>query len=131
MTELDQESQARYLELMKLEFDWDSYGSLPLNTLAVHAAQDFQVSLLEAGYQGPRPAIFPSTSGGIILEWLEADYDVTIDFDPCGLENAVQVEWYIYYNDVEDEGVILPDDTGYVDTTFLRDKVIEMFGDVK
>lgn len=65
---------ARLDELAKLQPDWDSYGATPITPEAIATAR---LMLTE------RPAIVPTTKGGIAFEW-PSSAEVNVEIEPDG-----------------------------------------------
>lgn len=69
---------SKVTELLSLEQGWDSYGALPLDLDLVANALGL-LSVLPGRYQ--TPVIFPTSKGGVQLEWQGAkgELEVTIE----------------------------------------------------
>ena len=74
-TEVEGEIRS-YLELVP---DWDSYGGGPVRTEIVDWA--VQIAEIMAGIGFSRPDVSPESSGGVLLEWQQADRVLTVDLD--------------------------------------------------
>ena len=66
------------LGLLRLEFNWDSYGALTVSPRAVCAALRFLARELPAG--APLPSFVPTVDGGIQLEWHVGGIDIELRF---------------------------------------------------
>ena len=73
----DVEGEMRsYLELVP---DWDSYGGGPVRQEIVDWAA--LIAKIMAGIGFSRPDVSPESSGGVLLEWQQADRVLTVDLD--------------------------------------------------
>jgi hypothetical protein len=70
------------LNVLDLEENWDGYGGRPVRPAAVRAALDLLKG--EMRYRSAPPAVVPTSSGGIQLEWHERGIDFEIEVDPDG-----------------------------------------------
>jgi len=70
---------ARISELGDLEENWDSYGAQPVDPRCAAATAEFVLDFL--GGDTPKPAIVPTTRGGIQLEWHRAGADLEIEIE--------------------------------------------------
>jgi len=68
---------ARLNALLCLPQNWNSYGSLPIKPATIRRAFQFMVHALPL--QAPAPAIVPTPSGGIQLEWHQDGIDLEIE----------------------------------------------------
>lgn len=74
-------------KLLELEFDWNSYGALPVSE---GCAQLVLALLADSGFQGPPPAVVPTAVGGIQLSWVKGADEVALEINPNG---SVCVVW--------------------------------------
>ncbi len=70
---------ARICSFAQLEHNWDSYGGLPTTDDAIAAAATW---LYEHGPIYKKPAVFPTTYGGVQFEWIDCDDEIR--FGPDG-----------------------------------------------
>lgn len=77
---------ARLGGLADLPDGWDSYGAPPISPVAIAAAAQ---GLRECA-DLPRPYVYPTTAGGVQLEWPDADDRgcLTIEYLADGSEHA-------------------------------------------
>jgi hypothetical protein len=78
---------ARLRALLSLPPNWNSYGSMPIAPSTIHRALQFMVSALPS--RAPTPAIVPTPSGGVQLEWHQDGLDVEIELLPDGIACSV------------------------------------------
>jgi hypothetical protein len=68
--------------LLALPGNWDSYGARPVDpTVAVQAAKILQLTMRE---ETPRPAIVPTTDGGLQVEWHVHGIDLEVEILASG-----------------------------------------------
>lgn len=72
---------------------WDSYGASAISPSAISVAE--QLLKLLADHNAPRPALVPTSDGGIQIEWYGADVEIQLEIDPD--PNEV----YLFYRNVE------------------------------
>lgn len=75
---------AKLNALLTLPQNWNSYGSLPIEPATIRRAFQFMVQALPS--QAPAPAIVPTPSGGIQLEWHQDGIDLEIELLPSRIE---------------------------------------------
>lgn len=73
--------------LLELEFDWNSYGALPVSE---ECAQLVLALLADSGLETPPPAVAPTTVGGIQLSWVRGADGVELEIYPNG---SVGIVW--------------------------------------
>ena len=106
----------RVADLSRLEDDWDSYGSVPLSSVAVSAAQNL-LTLFAQNYRVPPSAILPFhispiPGGGIQLEWHfeKSELEVNVGSDGTFSYLLVQseggVETYQEADDIDSAQII-------------------------
>ena len=84
--------------LLRLEPNWNSYGSSPISLSTAELALAFLLETVAGSV--PPPAVVPTTEGGLQFEWHRNGLDVEIDVLPSGdiqflvadLRSNVQVE---------------------------------------
>lgn len=76
------EAREEISQLEELKQDWDSYGSLPIQTVAVKNSIRFMFELPPGLV--PAPHISPTPGGGIGFHWRIGDRDLEIEFMPNG-----------------------------------------------
>ena len=77
-------------ELSRLPFNWDSYGSPPVQSAAVHGA--LQVLLAaRANEQSPAPRVVPVSGGGLQLEWRIGGRELDVEILPDGSMETLTV----------------------------------------
>lgn len=76
--------------ILALKENWDSYGAQRIQPEAASAAM--QVLLAVMKKNTPTPAIVPTPSGNIQLEWHQSGIDLEIEIDPDG-------QCYVSYED--------------------------------
>jgi len=74
-------------KLLELELDWNSYGALPVSE---ESAQLVLALLADSGFEGPPPAVAPTTVGGIQLSWVRGADGVELEINPNG---SVGIVW--------------------------------------
>lgn len=67
----------RIQELQQLRPNWDSYGGLPIRREAIENALTILIAVLAKGV--PLPAIVPTSSGGVQLEWHNVACDIELE----------------------------------------------------
>jgi hypothetical protein len=83
--------------ILNLPANWDSYGAPPIQGELVEPVLQFLDSVMSDSM--PVPAIVPTSSGGIQLEWHTRGVDLEIEFTPSGLvhvyylDHAADEEW--------------------------------------
>ncbi|MBX3465153.1 MAG: hypothetical protein ACK53T_02715 [Planctomycetota bacterium] len=75
---------ARLNALLCLPQNWNTYGSMPIAAATIRRAFQFMVHALPL--QAPAPAIVPTPSGGIQLEWHQDGLDLEIELLPTRIE---------------------------------------------
>ncbi|MGH9833350.1 MAG: hypothetical protein ACREBD_11345 [Blastocatellia bacterium] len=80
-------------ELAKLQENWDSYGSRPIQGAAIERTIELLRELSK--FDLPLPQIFPVPGGGIQLEWQNAK---------CELEIEVRSDGSVEFLIVDEEG---------------------------
>ena len=78
----------RIEHLMRLDFNWDGYGGLPITNKAIHIATQllFQAHRLTKG-ELKLPFIAPLPEGGLELEWIQdSGKELTLVISPDGRE---------------------------------------------
>ncbi|MFH1920396.1 MAG: hypothetical protein ABIP48_10990 [Planctomycetota bacterium] len=73
--------------VLKLRKGWDSYGAPPISPQLVHPVLMVLIKVMEQ--ETPAPAIVPTASGGIQIEWHMSDIDLEVEILPTG-----QASWY-------------------------------------
>jgi hypothetical protein len=68
--------------LLKLQAGWDSYGGQPIDQRVVKTAIEVLFSVMAD--DSPVPAIVPTSSGGLQLEWHRGGSDLEIMLAPSG-----------------------------------------------
>lgn len=82
--------EERFDSLLKLDYDWDSYGAEPLDKVTVNRAKAVVNHLIDKGCFIPN--IVPTVDGGIELDWYNPDWEFSIEFAPKDFE-------YVYFRD--------------------------------
>ncbi len=82
--------------LQKLEKDWDSYGSVPIDHSCMQRAVGF---ILAVGSCMPEPSVVPCSHGGVQLEWHQDGVDLEIEFKPgdkfsVGMKSSGTEDWH-------------------------------------
>lgn len=72
----------RLLKLLYLRSDWDSYGAQPIQAKA--ADQAFTLLREVMNDRSPTPAVVPTATGGVQLEWHVQEIDLEIEINPAG-----------------------------------------------
>lgn len=62
--------------LMRLGPNWDSYGAPPIDPVRVFRAVQLLISIMQQ--DTPAPAIVPTSSGGVQMEWHMRDMDIEV-----------------------------------------------------
>ena len=81
-----------FQKLCDLEPNWDSYGALKIDTKSLEAALIFLIDFLPIN--APTPAIVPTPSGNIQIEWHERKIDFEIEIRPHGVHDY-------YFHDIQ------------------------------
>jgi hypothetical protein len=63
------EIKQRISEFSELEKNWDTYGAIPLDIMAIDMAKCFIYDLFCAHPEIIKPYVFPSKEGGVQFEW--------------------------------------------------------------
>ena len=84
-------------ELSKLERDWDTYGALPLTSVALEAAEKIMRKVVKAFGKMPSEGVAPYTlmpiaDGGVSIEWRGPQADLEIDIGPSGALSYLLIE---------------------------------------
>lgn len=86
-----------------LQFDWNSYGAKPIDPET--AVTTLQIMLIVLSENDPEPAVVPTSSGGIMLEWHLAGIDLEVDVrSPSSVHVACEIdgrEEYLENVDIE------------------------------
>lgn len=72
----------RLSKLLYLRPDWDSYGAQPIQVKA--ADQAFTLLREVMNDRSPIPAVVPTATGGVQLEWHVQEIDSEIEINPAG-----------------------------------------------
>ena len=70
------------LGLLRLRPNWDSYGAPPISRHAVEVA--LELLLLTARVDTPAPAVVPTTTSGVALEWHKRAFELEIEIGQVG-----------------------------------------------
>jgi hypothetical protein len=65
-----------------LDENWDSYGARPIAPYCALIAAELILNLLES--DSPRPAVVPTTRGGIQLEWQRVGANLEVEVTSYG-----------------------------------------------
>lgn len=76
-------------QIAQLPANWSSYGSSPIEDVAIIRAAELLAELLES--DGPAPTVIPTLRGGVQLEWHRNGSDVEIELSPEGVVSDVYV----------------------------------------
>ena len=69
-------------KMLALEPDWDSYGGKTIEPETVERAKKFIEQAKEKGIE--IVGIFPTSIGGVIIEWTNGNIETEIEFKPLG-----------------------------------------------
>jgi hypothetical protein len=72
----------RISEIAALVDNWDSYGAVPTNPLALRRAQLVAERMLTLPL--PAPRLFPVPDGGVQLEWSAGPVELELEIQPGG-----------------------------------------------
>jgi hypothetical protein len=70
-------------ELLSLNENWDSYGAAPVRQEFVASASSLLQSIMDQ--DTPRPAVVPTTPGGVQVEWHCGGIDLEIEIESTSL----------------------------------------------
>jgi hypothetical protein len=74
-----------------LQFNWNSYGAMPIDPETAVAA--LQILLNALSENDPQPAVVPTSGGGILLEWHVGGIDLEVDVrSPSSVQVAFEVD---------------------------------------
>lgn len=73
-------------EILALREGWNSYRASPIRPMAALAALKF---LVDSKWSGTLPSVFPTSRGGVKLEWDHDDDSVEFTFGPDGSVSAL------------------------------------------
>jgi len=76
--------------LANLRYDWDSYGSPPVSSMALTASTRL-IAMIDPE-DLPVPHVFPVPGGGIQLEWIVGQRELEIVILPDGTVEFLKVE---------------------------------------
>lgn len=66
----------KFLEILKLEPNWDSYGAPKIEREQVWKAIGLLCDVME--HETPKPWVVPTSGGSIQLEWHEGGHDLEV-----------------------------------------------------
>ena len=106
----------RIIDLARLEDDWDTYGSVPISSLAVDTARTL-ISLFTLKYRVPLPRILPFhispiPGGGIQIEWRFERSELEVNVGSDGtlsyllIQNEGDEESYQEVDDIDSAQII-------------------------
>jgi hypothetical protein len=77
-------------ELALLSENWDSYGSRPIQPMAIEKTVEILFSLSNSNL--PQPLIFPVPGGGLQLEWQNEECELEVEVLPDGSVEYLMVD---------------------------------------